>query len=313
MAKKAKKPGGKFRGLGVFFIILGILFILPALPLTIEGGIMTVESFGYKHEMTALPSFDSLAEKSYYTANLESLIKFGEREQAVASTEYSFPVEYYYIEAADHTNQIRYLVVEVVMPDTITTAKTFDSVNRDGLSTPPGLFLKITGILESLPDSHRTALFENMTEAGIVADEAEFSEMLLPYMLVEMPVDQALYLAIAGIVLLLIAVLFFILAGVMFRKSRRLIEAAEIEAAKKMDFSKMRQPDSEKFFSSGDDIDNLVAETPSFPKKSDPKDDDTYKPKVPVPAPEAAPDDLDLSNLDFSSLKPPEETEDPLF
>jgi hypothetical protein len=313
MAKTAKKPGGKFRGLGVFFIILGILFALPALLLSVSGGALTARSFGYKHEMTALPTFESLEEEAYYTAELDSLIKFGEGIQAVGVGDYTVPTEYYYINAHDLSNNSRLLVVQGYMPKTITSAKTIDSANRDGIKPSDGVTLKITGVLTELPEDQKAALLAAMIDSGVAADEAAFSEMVLPYMLVEMPVDYALYVAIGGIVILLIAVLFFILSGVMFRKSRKLVEAAEVEALKKMDLSKIKQPESEKFFSSGDDIDNLVAETPTFNKKSDNKDDDTYKPKVAAPAPEAAPDELDLSNLDFSSLNSAEETEDPLF
>jgi hypothetical protein len=319
MAKTAKKPGGKFRGLGAFFIILGVLFALPALLLSVSGGALTARSFGYKHEMTALPTFESLTEDTYYTADLGGLIKFADGIQAVGVGDYTVPTEFYYINAHDLSNNSRLLVVQGYMPETVASAKSIDSANRDGITIPDGLTLKITGVLGPLPEEQKNALYTLMIDSGVAADEAAFSEMVLPYMLVEMPVDYALYVAVGGIVILLIAVLFFILAGVMFRKSRKLVEAAEVEAAKKMDFTKIKQPDSEKFFSNEDDIDSLVSETPSFAKKPDKKsdlkdsDDGAYKPKVPVPAPEAAPDDLDLSNLDFSSLKPPEEAEDPLF
>jgi hypothetical protein len=315
MAKKAKKPGGKFRGFGGFFIVLGIIFTLPALLVTIIGGALSIQSFGFKSEMTALKSFDELAVESYYTADLIELIKFGEDVYAVGVGNYTYPVEFYYIKAHDLANNYRYLVIEAAMPETLTAAKTIDEANRTGVALPFDMALKITGILDPLPPIQRDALYAAMVDAGVVADEAEFDEIVLPYMLTEMPVDYALYFAIAGVVILMIGIIFFVIAGIMFRKSRKAIEAADVEAAKKMDLSKIKQPDSEKFFSNEEDIDSLVAETPTFtPKKAEEKPDDegSYKPKLPTPTAQAAPDDLDLSNLDFSSLKPPEE-DDPLF
>jgi hypothetical protein len=126
-----------------------------------------------------------------------------------------------------------------------------------------------------------------------------------------MPITDYIIITAIGGGLLLFSILFFILAGVMAKKRRKIIEDYEIKEASKVDFTKIKQPNSDKFFSTGDDIDNLVAPTPTAPKREE-KDDGTYKPKLPTPTAAAAPDDLDLSNLDFSSLKPPDE-EDPLF
>jgi hypothetical protein len=310
MAKTAKKPGGKFLGLRVFFTILAVLFIVPALLLLFIGGTVLFKEFGFKNEVTALPTFGALEAGDFYTADLKSMVKYGEEELPLGILGQSIKTEYYYIKAQDLTNDVRYLPVRIVIPASMETGKIISDANQAGSELPEGTELKITGQLElRVPDAEeRAALIEHMTAAKLIASEEEFDMLVLPYQLIEMPMTEFIIITSVGGGMLLISILFFILAGVMAKKRRKLIEEEEIKEAAKMDFSKIKQPNSEKFFSSGDDIDNLVVVTP----KKEEKDDGSYKPKLPTPTAQAAPDDLDLSNLDFSSLKPPDE-EDPLF
>jgi hypothetical protein len=310
MANSAKKPGGKFRGLGVLFIILGILFIIPALPLSIFGGMFTLESYGFKNELTALPAFNVVEADLFYTADFSTALKYGEGNYTMEEMSIDTPSHYYYIEARNLANETLFLPVEIFLPESISSAALIDTANRGLATLPEGIKLKVTGRMMPISDAQRTALYDNMLTAGIVTDETEFNEKVLPFMLAEFPIDGIMVVTIVGAALLVFAILFFILSGVMFKKRRALIEEAEIQEAKKMDLTKIKQPNSEKFFSSEDDIDNLVVVTPSA--KKDEKDDGTYKPKLPTPTAQSAPDELDLSNLDFSSLKPPEE-DDPLF
>jgi hypothetical protein len=206
---------------------------------------------------------------------------------------------------------VRYLPVEVVVPESIDTAAFINDANRGTAALPAGTELKITGILMALPDSQRTALYDNMLAAGVVTSEEEYAEKVLPFMLMEVAVDYSLTITIVGASALLVSIFFFIMAGVMFKKRRKVLEEAELAEIKKIDFTKIKQPESDKFFTKDEDADKLVMETPRD-SKNDKNDDGSYKPKMPVPTAQAAPDDLDLSNLDFSSLKPPED-DDPLF
>jgi hypothetical protein len=308
--QQTKKAGGKFRGLGIFFIILAIIMLIPALIFTVGGGLITINAIGFKNELTSLSSFETVAPDTYYTAHIESALKYGEAELPLGVGNVTVPTVYYYIEARNLENEIRYLPIEFTVPDTMATLEAVDEANRNNKEVPPEANLKITGLLQELPDEQRNALYENMLAANIVTSEEEFNEMVMPYMLAEIPVDDAIMITIVGGSLLLLSVLFFILAGVMFKKRRKAVEEAELLEVQKMDFSKIKQPESEKFFTKDEDADKLVVEMPK-PGKDD-KDDGSYKPKLPTPTAQASPDDLDLSNLDFSSLKPPEE-EDPLF
>jgi hypothetical protein len=313
MAKSAKKPGGKFLGLRVFFTILAIVFIVSALLLLFVGGTVLFKEFGFKNEITALPTFDSLTEGDFYTADLSSMIKYGEADLPLGVAGQTIKTEYYYIKAQDLSNEVRYLPVSIVYPDSMATGKIISEANINGTELPAGTELKITGQLEVnvLDAAQRAALLENITAAGLIESEEEFDTLVLSYKLNEMPMTVYIIITSVGGGLLLFGVLFFILAGVMAKKHRKLVDDYEVKEAAKVDFSKIKQPNSDKFFSSADDIDNLVVVTPTSPKKEE-KDDGSYKPKLPTPTAQAEPDDLDLSNLDFSSLKPPDE-EDPLF
>jgi hypothetical protein len=313
MAKSEKKPGGKFLGLRVLFTILAVLLIGPALLELFIGGNVLLREFGFKNEITALPSFDVLQSGDFYTADLSSIIKYGEVNRAIEVTGQTIKQEYYYIKSQDLSNDFRYMPVIITHPDSMPTGKIISDANQNGEKLPAGTELKITGRLETRKSdpAMQAALLESMIAANIVTDEDEMNDLLLPFQLVEMPLSDYIIAASIGGGLLLLSILFFILGGVMAKKRRKLIEEYEIKEAAKVDFSKIKQPNSEKFFSTGDDIDSLVAVTPTAPKREE-KDDGTYKPKLPTPTAQAEPDDLDLSNLDFSSLKPPDE-EDPLF
>jgi hypothetical protein len=312
MEKSAKKPGGKLVGLRVLFTILAVLFIVPALLELFIGGVVLFKEFGFKNEVTALPTFADLQTGEFYTADLSSMIKYGEADVLIEVTGQTIKQEYYYIKAKDLANDFRYLPVVITDPDSMATGKIISDANQNDAAIPEGTELKITGRLDvrRLDPVMQTALFESMTAAGFVTSELEFDRLLLPYQLNEMPITDYIITTSIGGGLLLFSILFFILAGVMAKKRRKLIEEAEIQEAKKMDLSKIKQPNSEKFFSNEDDIDSLVVVAPAAKKQE--KDDGTYKPKLPTPTAQAEPDDLDLSNLDFSSLKPPDE-EDPLF
>jgi hypothetical protein len=183
MAKSAKKPGGKFLGLRVLFTILAVLLIGPALLELFIGGVVLFKEFGFKNEITALPSFDVLQSGDFYTADLSSAVKYGEADIFIEVSGATLKQEYYYIKAQDLSNEIRYMPVVITDPESMVTGKIISDANLNGTALPEGTELKITGQLEVRKNdpAKETALFESMTAAGIVTSESEFEDLLLSF------------------------------------------------------------------------------------------------------------------------------------